>query len=154
MESEVSEMIFVLGWVPVSPGWVLCPLGGCCVPWVPALCQSLHLCKAPVGTKPYLALSPPEFPAVLSPKNRQVVIKPPLQRSSSSSSPAVLDQARSVLGTAGGALTQPLAVLEGLVDGVAGGAVPVADPTPILHRVRVDLVVTAHVLQESPVSPN
>lgn len=117
----MSEMVFVLG-------WVLCP-------WV---CQSLHRSKAPVGTKPYPALSPPELPAALSPKNRQT---PP---------PKEQQQPSSALGTAGGALTQPLAVLEGLVHGVAGGAIPMADPTAILHRVRVDLIVTAHVLQGSP----
>lgn len=56
------------------------------------------------------------------------------------------------LGSVPSTLTQPLAVLERLLDGVAGGAVPVADAAPVLHRVGVDLVVTAHVLQQGPIS--
>lgn len=46
------------------------PQAGASVPWVsagvprvPASCQPLHLCKAPAGTKPHLALSPAAFPA-------------------------------------------------------------------------------------------
>jgi len=50
-------------------------------------------------------------------------------------------------------LTQPLAVLKCLLDSMAGGAVPMADTAPVFHCVGVDLIVAAHILQHSPISP-